>query len=155
DIKLPFARSFAYSNLSRAFAVIGTAEGPASPAFDKAVEMIERVTDDRLRAQGFWLISLQQRLAGDIANARKTQNRAEKETEEIKSLLSKIWMFGDITDAYLKNGQKIQARAVLDKSVAAVRNITNAWERTRALAKVAEMWLIVRTNGFRTAQRLP
>ncbi|MEX2449787.1 MAG: peptidoglycan-binding domain-containing protein, partial [Rhodospirillales bacterium] len=155
DIKLPFARSFAYSNISRAFAVIGATEGPGSPAFAKASEAIEKTTDDRLRAQGFWFIALQHRLAGDIATAQKVQDRAEKETRELKSLLSKIWMFNDIAEEYLKSDEKIQAGAILDKAIHAARDITNAWERTRALAKVAEMWLIVRTNGFRTAQRLP
>jgi len=155
NVKLPFAQSFAYSNITRALAALGKAEGKGSRAFIKAKEIIELVRDDRLRAHGLWIITAEQRRAGKFAKAEETQQKAEDETNEIKSHLSKIWMLSDIAEGHLKNDEKAVARSVLNKAIKSARLITNAWERTRAFAKVAVLWLTIRTNGFQTAQRIP
>jgi peptidoglycan hydrolase-like protein with peptidoglycan-binding domain len=155
DIKLPFAHSFAFSGITRALTKIGAAEGKTSRAFSKAKEIIKKVRDGRLRAHGLWVITAEQRRAGTFTKAEETQHQAENETDEIKSHLSRIWMLSDVAESHLKNDEKAAARAVLKKAIKSARLITNAWERTRALAKVAVLWLTIRTNGFQTALNIP
>ena len=154
-IKLPFAQSFAFSSIARTLAAIGVAEGKHSLAFSKAKEIIQKVGDDRLRAHGYWIITAEQRRVGSHTKAKETRRLAENETNDIKSHLSKIWMLSDVADSHLKHNEKTRARDALDRAIDSARLITNAWERTRALAKIAELWLNIRTNGFQTAQRLP
>lgn len=146
-IKLPFARSYALSRLAVALADVGRHLGRDS--FARAVVTAEAVEDDRLRAETLWTVAAQQQRSGDIAGALKTEARAEAATRDVKSGLSRVWMFGDLALAHAASLDMDAAWAAFYSGLLIAEATDNAWSRARALAKMAMTLIaLVEPAGF-------
>ena len=95
------------------------------------------ISDDPLRAHTLWAISAERRRAGDEAGARGTEALARQATKEIKSALSRVWMFGDLALGHLAAGEKDAAWKAFAEGLSLAREIHNAWARARVLGKLA------------------
>lgn len=139
-IKLPYARSYAVSRVSIAMAGIGKspqALDKSEVIFLKAAETALGIDDNRLRAHTLWTIAAEQIRAGDGIGARNTKTLAKQATGEIKSSLSRVWMFSEIAAGHASEGEDTDAWAAFDQGVAVARTIDNAWGRARAFGKLA------------------
>ena len=138
SIKFPYARSYAISRIALALAEIG-AGGTSGPngEFDRAVRMAGDIEDDRLRAHVLWSVAAERRRAGDMVGAGRTESKARKATAEVKSALSRVWMFGEIAAAHAAVGETDFAWAAFRRGLDEARDIQNAWGRARALTKMA------------------
>ena len=139
-IKLPYALSYAVSRVSLSMAGIGKAPKAQSGAraiFEKAVETATGIDDNRLRAHTLWNIAAEQVRAGFSEQAEATRTKAEKATSEIKSALSQVWMFSEITAVHATEGEDAAAWAAFDHGHRVAQEIDNPWGRARAFGKLA------------------
>ena len=139
-IKLPYARSYAISRVSVSMAGIGrgaAGEAKAAAIFQKAVETAWDIDDNRLRAHTLWTIAAEQVRAGDAAGAIRTQGLADQATGEIKSTLSRVWMFSEIATGHAAEDEQEAAWAAFGNGLVAARAIDNPWGRARAFGKLA------------------
>ena len=139
-IKLPYALSYAISRVSLSMAGIGKvpkARSGAPEIFAKAVKTAAGIDDNRLRAHTLWNIAAEQVRAGFSEQAEGTRNKAEKATGEIKSTLSRVWMFSEITNVHATEGEDAAAWAAFDHGHRVAQEIDNPWGRARAFGKLA------------------
>ena len=149
-IKLPFAHSYAISRVSLSMASIGKmtqAKVEASEIFEKAVEMARKIDDTKLRAHTLWTIFDIQRRAGDREGAVETKRLAQRASGEIKSALSKVWMFSEIASGHATTGAKSAAWTAFARGLKIAKNIENSWGRARALGKLAATLIILVDPG--------
>ena len=133
--KFPFARGFALGRIAAAFVEVGKVAGIV--AFDSAVETARRITDDQSRAHALWTIAAERRRGGDAAGAAVTEALAREASKAIKSALSRVWMFGDISASHVAAGEADSAWTAFLDALGVAENVHNAWARARALSKLA------------------
>lgn len=131
EIKLPFARDYAFSRIALAMIEIGDNEYAA------AAQKAGNIDDAKLRATVLWTIAGKQRRAGFEEGAALTEKPADEATAAIKSSLSRVWMFCDIAAGRFADGERESARTAFGRALAEAKDIKNAWGRARALSKVA------------------
>jgi len=134
-IDLPFARDFANSRIAMAFTVLAKAD--ANELFSRSVEIAKSITDHRLRAQTLWSVATAERRAGQSAEADATEALADTATKEMKSTLSRVWMFGDIAMDHAYAVEKDAAWNAFAQGMRVAADIQNAWGRSRALSRMA------------------
>jgi len=144
EIDLPYARSYAVSRIALSMARVGLLAAQndrqadaAETAFNRAVTVAERVDDDRLRAHTLWTIAADQRRAGDDDGAATTETLADTATGEIKSKLTRVWMFAEIAVDHAHKGESEFGWGAFRRGLGVGEKIDNAWGRARALAKLA------------------
>ena len=128
-IKFSYARSYAVSRVSLAMVGIGKlpdAGARADGLFFNAVAAARKIDDNRLRAHTLWTIAAEQIRAGDDPGPQKTKTYANQATGDIKSTLSRVWMFSEIA-----------AWAAFDHGLTVARSIDNSWGRARAFGRLA------------------
>lgn len=146
EIKLPYARSFAQSRLALTTAKVGelhsqslrAGQQPDWTAFSKASEVAKEISDHRLRAYTLWSVAFYQQRAGDVHGAEATEALAELSTGEIKSRLSRVWMFADIAAQHARQGHSQSGWEAFNQGLKIGKSIDNAWSRSRSLAKLAQ-----------------
>ena len=139
-IKFSYARSYAVSRVSLAMAGIGKlpdAGARADGLFFNAVAAARKIDDNRLRAHTLWTIAAEQIRAGDDPGAQKTKTYANQATGDIKSTLSRVWMFSEIATGHAAEGEEIAAWAAFDHGLTVARSIDNSWGRARAFGRLA------------------
>ena len=134
-IKFPYARAYALSRIASAFIEIAKAIDPR--VFEEAMETARLITDDQLRAHVLWTIWAERNRLGDEAGARRTEVLAREASAAIKSPLSRVWMFGDISSSYIVAGEPDHAWAAFLNALDVAEGVDNAWARARALSKLA------------------
>ncbi len=140
-IKMPFARAYAASRLALALTEIGGSvrDGDTTRViFERAVTTAEGIEDSRLKAQTLWTIAAARRRVGDIKGATTTETRAEAATEDVKSTLTQVWMFSEIAAGHAQMGESDVGWAAFNRGLKIAEGITNAWGRSRALARLAQ-----------------
>ena len=128
-IKFSYARSYAVSSVSLAMAGIGKlpdAGARADGLFFNAVAAARKIDDNRLRAHTLWTIAAEQIRAGDDPGPQKTKTYTNQATGDIKSTLSRVWMFSEIA-----------AWAAFDHGLTVARSIDNSLGRARAFGRLA------------------
>ena len=139
-IKFSYARSYAVSRVSLAMAGIvklPDADARANVLFFNAVAAIRKIDDNRLRAHTLWTIAAEQIRAGDDPGAQKTKTYANQATDDIKSTLSRVWMFSEIATDHAAEGEEIAAWAAFDHGITVARSIDNSLGRARAFGRLA------------------
>ena len=139
-IKFSYARSYAVSRVSLAMAGIGKlpdAGARADGLFFNAVAAARKIDDNRLRAHTLWTIAAEQIRAGDDPGPQKTKTYANQATGDIKSTLSRVWMFSEIATGHAAEGEEIAAWAAFDHGLTVARPIDNSWGRARAFGRLA------------------
>ena len=134
-IRFPYARSFAGSHIAMALMEIGRMAGGG--AFEQAVEAARKIKDDPLRAQTLWTIAAEMRISGDEAGAEGAETLAREATEDIKSRISRVWMFGDFALNRAAFGEMDAAWDAFHAGLKVAEGINNAWGRARVLGKLA------------------
>lgn len=134
-IKRPFARAYAYERITLALMKIETVN--SGQGFDQAISTAMLIKDNKLRAQTLWTLAIGRALAGDVAGSQQTTAMAERATAEIKSPLSRAWMFSEIALAHLAKDREQPAWVAFERALAIARDIDGAWGSARALAKLA------------------
>lgn len=134
-IEFPYARSFAMSRVALALSDIGRVEGAG--AFRQAVTAAQEIKDKQLQAHVLWTLAAERRRAGDTAGATETEGLAEIASEEIKSALSRVWMYSEIAESHLESGERNEAWSAFRRALFTSEGIENPWARARALSKVA------------------
>jgi len=144
EIDLPYARSYAVSRIALSMVRVGLLASKkdnqadtAKTAFNRAASIAERVDDDRLRAHTLWTIAADQRRAGDEGDAKATESLADAATSEIKSKLTRVWMFAEIAIDHARKGEAEIGWEAFSRGLGVGEKIDNAWGRARALAKLA------------------
>ena len=139
-IKFSYARSYAVSRGPLAMAGIGKlpdAGARADGLFFNAVAAARKIDDNRLRAHTLWTIAAEQIRAGDDPGPQKTKTYANQATGDIKSTLSRVWMFSEIATGHAAEGEEIAAWAAFDHGLTVARSIDNSWGRARAFGRLA------------------
>ena len=146
-IKFSYARSYAVSRVSLAMAGIGKlpdAGARADGLFFNAVAAARKIDDNRLRAHTLWTIAAEQIRAGDDPGAQKTKTYANQATGDIKSTLSRVWMFSEIA-----------AWAAFDHGLSVARSIGNSWGRARAFGRLAATLIELVAPGKSARKKTP
>ena len=141
-IKLPFARAFADSRIVLALIDIGKVSGN----FSAAVETALGISDKQLRAHGLWSIAAQKRRGGDEAGAARTERLANMATDDVRSRVSRVWMFGDIALGHAARGEMNPAWTAFGRALEVAKDTQNAWGRARVLGRIAAV-LVDLTEG--------
>lgn len=140
-IKFPFARAYAFSRIVVALADMGAGGVDTerkTRAFDRAVETARQITDDSLRAQTLWSVAGMRRRNGDEAGARTADEAAEAATAEIKSGMSRVWVFAEVAVAHARAAEPDAAWKAFRRGLAIAEAIDNPWGRARTLARLAQ-----------------
>ena len=135
EIKQPFARSYATSRIALALAELG--KSGRHPFFDEAVQAAAEINDDRLRAQILWTVAAERERMGDTDGALRTAKLARQASDEIKSPLSRIWVYGDIASAHVAAGDEKAAWLAFRNALSVAEKVHNPWARARALSRLA------------------
>jgi hypothetical protein len=90
-----------------------------------------------MRAHVLWTIWAERNRLGDAAGAQRTKDLAREASTAIKSSLSRVWMFGDISSCYVAAGEPNHARTAFLNALEVAQGVDNAWVRARALSKLA------------------
>jgi len=69
--------------------------------------------------------------------AEATREKAEKATSEIKSAISRVWMFSEIANVHATEGENAAAWAAFDNGHRVAQELDNPWGRARAFGKLA------------------
>jgi peptidoglycan hydrolase-like protein with peptidoglycan-binding domain len=136
EIKKPFARDYAISRIALTQSWIGRVRKNADE-LDAAAAFADTIKNKRLRAETLWTIAGQLRRLSGADRAKVINGMADDAADEIKSQLSQVWMFGDISLVHLKHGETAAAWKVWQRGLKIAEGIHNAWGRTRALGKLA------------------
>lgn len=134
-IKFPYARAYALSRIAIALIEIAKAIDPR--VFEEAMEPARLITDNQLRAHVLWTIWAERNRLGDEAGARRTEVLAREASAAIKSPLSRVWMFGDISSSYIVAGEPDHAWTAFLNALDVAEGVDNAWARARTLSKLA------------------
>jgi tetratricopeptide (TPR) repeat protein len=135
DIELPYARSYAISQLTHALIEIGTTIDKS--LLPMAVVTAQEIENDRLRAFMLWSVSGVLSDKGLKEARDKAEKLARDATDAIGSSLSQVWMLSDLASEDLRRGRKDRAANTFNQGIAIAETIHNAWGRARALAKMA------------------
>ena len=149
-IELPYARSYAISRVTLAMAGIGklAASGAKSAGlFLKAVDAAKKIDDTQLRAHTLWTIAAEQIRAGDTKGAKRTKAYANQATGDIKSTLTRVWMFSDIATGHAAVGEQVAAWAAFDHGLTVAQSIDNSWGRARAYGRLAATLIVLVDPG--------
>jgi len=141
-IRLPFARSFAISRIALALSTMAAENPTGADGYAAAIQTSERIDDARLRAQTLWTIA-QSQAKHDQDAAKYAAGLAMKATDDIRSVLSRAWMYADLAEDRAKSGDSEGAWLAFDQGMAATRSIDNDWSRARALARIATTLIIL------------
>jgi len=133
-----FAKDFVESQVATAFAALADSEGPR--ASEDALAAAARIKDVQLRAKTLWTIRF--RLTGQ-PNAAVIEKSAEAAASDIKSPLSRAWMFAEIANERADAGDGFGASQAFNSGLDVARDIGNPWARTRALARLASTLLAI------------
>ena len=71
------------------------------------------------------------------AGARRTEVLAREASAAIKSPLSRVWMFGDISASHVVAGEPDYAWTAFLNGLDVAQGVDNDWARARALSKLA------------------
>ncbi|HIM76431.1 MAG TPA: hypothetical protein EYM58_00420 [Rhodospirillales bacterium] len=112
-------------------------DAAAALAAANAVAAARKIDDNRLRAHTLWTIAAEQIRAGDDPGAQKTKTYANQATGDIKSTLSRVWIFSEIATGHAAEGEEIAAWAAFDHGLTVARSIDNSWGRARAFGRLA------------------
>ena len=134
-IKFPYARAYALSRIAIALIEIAKATDPG--VFEDAVETGRLIKDDQLRANILWTIWAERNRLGDEAGARRTEVLAREVSSAIKSPLSRVWMFGNISSSHVVAGEPDYAWKAFLNGLDVAQGGNNNWARARALSKLA------------------
>lgn len=142
-VVLPFARSYAISRLVLALSDMARIKDQPSDVlakrFVRARDAAEGINDPRLRSQVLFEISSQQRRAGMAPeDSQVSEARAITAANAIPSVISRVWIHGDIATLHARSGESDLAWAAFHRAMAEARTIDNAWARARAMAKMAQ-----------------
>ena len=151
EIKLPYARSFAQSQLAVTMAQISnilTQSNKKKVSFLNASQMAAQIKDNRLRAHTLWSIAHEQRISGRQQAANTMEALADTATNAIKSRLSQVWLFADLAAQHVRRGDVKQSWKMFDRGLKIGQTINNAWGRARALAKLAQTLLELGTPSI-------
>lgn len=137
-IDRPYARSYAVSRIALAMTEVHTKA--SSDAFKraakKAIETIDQIDDRRLKAHTLWLVAARQRKLGD-ENWKGTEEVARLVTDDITGAHSQVWMFADLAEGFVMEGNADEGWRSFERGIAIARTIENAWSRARTMAKLA------------------
>ncbi|MEQ9682573.1 MAG: peptidoglycan-binding domain-containing protein [Rhodospirillales bacterium] len=142
-IGLPFARSYAVSRLVLALSDMARIQDQPSDVlaerFVRARDAAEGINDPRLRGQVLFEISAQQRRTGMAPeDAQASEARAIAAATAIPSVISRVWIHGDIATLHARSGENDRAWTAFDRAMAEARKIDNSWARARVMAKLAQ-----------------
>ena len=151
EINLPYARSFAQSQLAVTMAQISNMRAKKNKtngtSFLNASKMAAQIKDNRLRAYTLWSIAYEQRKSGDHQAANTMETLANTATSAIKSRLSQVWMFTDLAAQHVRRGDAKLGWVLFNRGLNVGQSINNAWARARALAKLAQTLLELAAPG--------
>jgi len=133
-IRLPFAKNFSYSSIAQTLIHIASRSGETSHA-DRAFDLLESITDDRLKARGLWNLAHAASTYQFSVSDGNLDDMATQAMREIKSKFSRVWVLGDLVELHQLKGAKIQARRAFEIGLETLRGLKNPWARSRALAK--------------------
>ena len=133
-----FAKDFVESQVAIAFAALAGREGPR--ASEDALAAAARIKDAQLRAKTLWTIRF--RLARQ-PNATAIEKSAEAAADDIKSPLSRAWMFAEIASERADEHDGVGAGQAFKLGLEIARDIGNPWAGTRALARLAATLLAI------------
>ena len=136
EIKKPFARDYAISRVALTQSWIGRVR-KNTDGLVAAAAFANTIKDKRLRAETLWTIAGQLRRLSGNDRAKAINAMADTATDEIKSQLSQVWMFGDLSLVHLRHGETDAAWKAWQRGLNIAEHIQNAWGRTRALGKLA------------------
>lgn len=143
-IEFPYARAYATSRIAYAAARLCPADGADGV---RAVDLAERVDDNRLRAEVLWSLWVDHRRAGEAEAAARARERAEVSTEAIRSALSRVWLFGDLAERHAGAAEPAESRAAFRRGMAIAEAIDNPWARARAVARMASALIALEAAG--------
>ncbi len=164
-IALPYARSYAVSRIALSMSKLGTlipdrmknipSSGSQPPSisqtvwsrFAKAAEIAGGIDDNRLRAHTLWSISTDQRRGGDTAGAEATEQLASAASDEIKSRLTRVWMFAELASNHARASEPKISWTAFRSGIDIASKIENPWGRARALAKLAQTLIDIVVPG--------
>ncbi|MEQ8804808.1 MAG: hypothetical protein RIE16_03455, partial [Rhodospirillales bacterium] len=107
--------------------------------FVRARDAAEGINDPRLRGQVLFEISAQQRRTGMAPeDAQASEARAIAAATAIPSVISRVWIHGDIATLHARSGENDRAWTAFDRAMAEARKIDNSWARARVMAKLAQ-----------------
>jgi len=147
-IRLPYARSFAYSHLATIYSQLRFLtpndemnKVPGEIDQDKAIGIANKIKDPRLRAKTMWTIAKDYKKTGDKMAWTKTQQRARAETDNIIAPLSRVWLLSQMTQEFSRVKNTDDANMAFQEALNYTQEIDNPWTRARALAKLASALL--------------
>jgi peptidoglycan hydrolase-like protein with peptidoglycan-binding domain len=143
-IKLPFAQAYAYERICLALIKIRHFGGPDN--FDLTIRTAGLISDNKLLAHTLWSLNTERQINGDHKSAAKTAKMAEQATAKIKSPYTRFWMFSEIALEHFSAHRKASARNTFKRALAITENLDSVWGRSRALARLASV-LIILSNG--------
>jgi peptidoglycan hydrolase-like protein with peptidoglycan-binding domain len=135
DVKMPYAKSYAVSQI--ALALIEMAKFEGDDALKRATHTAQRIDDDRLRAYTLWSVAAAYEEEGARKEAEHASALADQATGDIKSALSQVWLLGDVASERAALGQGEFAATAFKRGLQISESIHNSWGRSRALAKLA------------------
>lgn len=145
QITLPFARDFAYGRIALALAEMARAGRP--DLFERGVKQADAIADRRLRAETLWTLAVLRQRAGDAGGAAATRALAESATRDMKSQLSRVWMFSDLAIQHSRHAETAAAWQTFGQGMALAADIGNAWGRSRAMSRMAVALLEINEPG--------
>lgn len=136
-IKKKFAQAFAYERIVLTLLELSRSGHPA--VYPQALETAVLISDDKLRAHALWSLAMAQEQAGDTAGANKAKDMAETATRAVKSPFTRVWMFSELTLELARAERPVPAWDKFNRAITIAEAITNAWGRSRALARLASI----------------
>lgn len=151
-ITLPYARSFAISRIALSMAKVGSLDTNSTNTenwsrFNRAAEVADGIDDSRLRAHTLWTISTAQHHGGDQEGSNKTKLLAKKASDDIKSRLTRVWMYSELAGENVQSRDMPAAWDAFESGISIAKDIDNPWGRSRALAKLAQTLIELVTHG--------
>jgi hypothetical protein len=139
DITSPYAKAFAFSRIALAKLEVAILDSGKvrTNGFEDAVVAAGRIGDHRLRAHVLWSIRAEMTRAGITKGAARTAQLADEASADIKSPLSRIWMFTDVALGHAAADELDAARKAFNRGLNIAKKIDNAWTRSRALGRLA------------------
>lgn len=138
-IRFPYAKDYAWSKIALAVRDLALTikNENRNAAFNRAIAAAGQIKDNQLRAHVLWTLSADRRRVGDEAGAEASDAIAMRATEAIKSVLSRVWVYGDIAYNHAERRERDQAWKAFRAGLSIAENLQNAWGRARALGKLA------------------
>ncbi len=138
-ITLPFARNFALSSVAQSYWEIASKTQKSQHA-DQAYNILQTITDDRMKARGLWDLTHAARRFRFHPSEADLDQEAKTAINEVKSSFSKVWIMGDLAAYYQDEGDREEAKKAFYIGLENVEKLKNPWARSRALAKFAALF---------------